>query len=218
MIGSALLAAEINSFPHDWSAQILTAPPLIAPARSYIYPQQIAGEEDSLNRGALHTFVRPASGGAFLATFALGFTDRTMPTGLFSCPSPQLLCAVAGGYAYLVDTTDPDPSANSRHKKSATLLQMKPVTAIHAVPQHNLLLFSGFHSVLAVGSSDIIWQSQRLSWEGVRLASIDADTLHGTGWNLLTDREVPFTLNLLTGDHKGGGFTPPATPTPSQRS
>jgi len=26
------------------------------------------------------------------------------------------------------------------------------------------------------------------------------------GWNMLTDREVPFSLDLLTGQHQGGGF------------
>jgi hypothetical protein len=33
--------------------------------------------------------------------------------------------------------------------------------------------------------------------------------LHGTGWNLLTDREVAFSVDLLTGKHQGGGFTQP---------
>ena len=34
-----------ESFPQTWAARILTAPPLIAPARQYVYPQHIPGEE-----------------------------------------------------------------------------------------------------------------------------------------------------------------------------
>ena len=33
-----------------------------------------------------------------------GFTDPAMPTGVFACPNPQEMCAVAGGYAYVIDT------------------------------------------------------------------------------------------------------------------
>jgi hypothetical protein len=35
----------------------------------------------------------------------------------------------------------------------------------------------------------------------------DAHQLHGTGWNLHTDREVPFSIDLANGTHQGGGFT-----------
>ena len=88
-------AKDAKEFPHNWSVEVLRTPPLIAPARQFIYPQQIPGEEDALARGALHLMVRPASGGTFLATCALGFTDPAMPTGVFTLPNPQEMCAVA---------------------------------------------------------------------------------------------------------------------------
>ena len=69
-----------------------------------------------------------------------------------------------------------------------------------------LLLFVGFHSMVAWGRNGLAWESARLSWEGVRIVSIDGDVLHGMGWNLLTDREVAFSVDLLTGQHQGGGF------------
>jgi hypothetical protein len=190
------------TFPHHWTAEILTAAPLIAPARQFIYPQQIAGEEDALARGALQLLIRPQTGGAFLATCALGFTDPTMPTGLYSCPNPNDLCAVAGGYAYIIDTTRPDHS---------THIPLKPVAAIERAPTQNILLFAGFHSIIAWGPQGLAWQTERLSWEGIRITGIEGNTLSGTGWNLLTDREVPFTVDLLTGHHQGGGFTQPST-------
>jgi hypothetical protein len=125
-----------------------------------------------------------------------------MPTGLYSCPNPNHLCAVAGGYAYIIDASHPDHS---------THIPLKPVAAIEPVPTQNLLLFSGFHSIIAWGPNGLAWQTERLSWEGIRITSIEDNTLNGTGWNLLTDREVPFTVDLLTGHHQGGGFTQPPT-------
>ena len=63
--------------------------------------------------------------------------------------------------------------------------------------------------MLAWGRNGFAWESARLSWEGVRIVSIDDDVLHGVGWNLLTDREVAFSVDLLTGQHQGGGFAQP---------
>src|SRR5258708_10022820 len=110
---SATSAQELS---RNWSVEILKTPPLIAPARQFIYPHQIAGEEDALARGALQLMVRPASGGTFLATCALGFTDPAMPTGVFACPNAVQICAVAGGYAYVIDTEQPEHSTHTALK------------------------------------------------------------------------------------------------------
>jgi hypothetical protein len=141
--------------------------------------------------------VTTAQAETFLATCALGFTDPAMPTGVFACPNANEMCAVAGGYAYLVDTTQPSHS---------THIAIKPVVEVRTLPEQRLLLFVGFHSIEAWGETGFAWRSGRLSWEGVRIISIDGDVLHGNGWNLLSDREEPFSLNLLTGRHEGGGF------------
>jgi hypothetical protein len=191
---------SVLEFSQNWKVEVLKTPPLIAPARQFIYPQQIAGEEDALARGALQLLVRPAAGGTFLATCALGFTDSTMPTGVFACPNPQQMCAVAGGYAYVVDTAQPE---------ICTHIELKPVVEVRPLVAHGLLLFVGFHAIVAWGREGLAWESARLSWEGVRITEIEGDVLHGIGWNLLTDREVGFSLDLLTGLHQGGGFGQP---------
>ena len=193
------LGRTTQDFRRDWNVEVLKTPPLIAPARQFVYPQQIAGEEDALARGALQLIVRPASGGMFLATCALGFTAPVMPTGIFACPNPQEMCAVAGGYAYIIDTRQPE---------HCTHIALKPVVEIHPLAAQQLLLFVGFHSIVAWGTNGMAWESARLSWEGVRITSVDGDVLHGTGWNMMTDQEAAFSLDLLTGKHQGGGFPP----------
>ena len=186
-----------QSFPQTWAARILTAPPLIAPARQYVYPQHIPGEEDAMSRGALLLDVKPEAAANFLATCALGFREISLPTAIFACPHPDHLLAVAGGYAYVIDTLAPDHCVH---------LPLRPVTQILSAPSAGLILLAGFHNVLALDANGIRWQSERLSWEGISLTHTDAHHLHGTGWNLHADRDVPFTVNLLTGEHEGGGF------------
>jgi hypothetical protein len=185
------------TFPHTWTTRILTSPPMIAPARQYVYPQFIAGEEGAMNRGALLLDIKPAAAPNFLATCALGFRDPSLPTGIHPCPRPEDLLAIAGGYAYLIDTTAPDHTLH---------LPLRPVTQVLAVPSANLILLAGFHHVAAIGRLGLLWQSARLSWEGVTMTDVRDHQLHGTGWNMHTDRDIPFTLDLTTGTHTGGGY------------
>src|ERR1700679_333293 len=133
-------------FQSSWTAEILREVPLIAPARQYVWPMRIAGEEDALARGALRIMVRPASGGQYMVTCALGFRDPSMPTGIFGCPNADEICAVAGGYGYV---------AHAGRPESCTLLTMRPVVAVHAAAHAELgaglLLFVGFQTILAWG-------------------------------------------------------------------
>jgi hypothetical protein len=189
--------SSVDAFPHTWRAEVLAKPPLIAPARQFTYPHQVAGEEDALARGALLVMVHPASGGTFLATCALGFSDASMPTGIFSCPNPRELCAVAGGYAYVINTPAPERS---------THIPLKPVAEVLPLPAHNLLVFVGFHSLLAWGAEGLVWQTARLSWEGLRLEGVEGDTLRGFGWSMAANKDVEFSVDLRSGAHSGGGF------------
>ncbi|NYF79427.1 hypothetical protein [Granulicella arctica] len=183
------------AFAQSWTVEVLAQPPMIAPARQFTYPLQIAGEEDALARGALLLSVRPKSGGSFLATCALGFTSASMPTGVFACPNPDEMCAVAGGYAYIVDTLAP---------ARCVQIGLKPVVSVLVLEEQGLLLFVGFHSLVAWGIDGQVWQTAKLSWEGVRITEILEDTVVGFGWDLMTDREMEFRVSLKTGTHTGG--------------
>jgi len=185
------------SFPHDWRAEVLGSAPLIAPVRQFTYPLQVAGEEDALARGALLVQVRPAVGAIFLATCALGFRDPAMPTGIFACPNPREMCAVAGGYAYIIDTAEPERS---------TQIVLKPVAEVVVLAALGLLVFVGFHAMVAWGREGLAWQTARLSWEGIRIEGVEDAALRGFGWNLMSDKEVEFSVDLRTGAHTGGGF------------
>jgi hypothetical protein len=199
------------SFPHRWDAEILAARPLILPPRHFIYPR----EAEEVERGALEVLVRPKTLGApgllmletwdtkacspdptspdsqtFLATCALGFRDPAVPTGLWSAPRPEEICAVSGGYAYLIDTTAPE---------RFTMIEHRPVLDVRAVVEAGLILFVGHRAILAWGRNGQAWRSDKLSDEGVKITAIDGTVLRGLGWEMMTDKETPFALDLLTG-------------------
>jgi hypothetical protein len=182
-------------FTQSWTAEVLATPPMIAPVRQFTYPQQIAGEEDALARGALLLMVKPERGGSFLATCVRGFKSESMPTGVFACPNAGEMCAVAGGYAYIVDTTEPGRCSQ---------IGLKPVVSVLGSEARGLLLFVGFHSIVAWGVAGLAWETAKLSWEGVRVTEISDDAVVGFGWDLTTDREIEFRVDLRTGKHAGG--------------
>jgi hypothetical protein len=175
------------SFPHHWEAEILSARLLILPTRHFVYPLQA----EEVERGALEVLIRPSKDTQpFLATCALGFRDAAVPTGLWSTPNPQEICAISGGYAYIIDTNTPD---------RFTMILYRPVLKVIPVPEENLLLFVGHLAILAWGPNGQAWQSGKLSDEGVTIARIENAQLHGLGWNMITDKETPFGIDLRTG-------------------
>lgn len=176
------------SFPHRWQADVLAARPLILPQRHFVYPRAV----EEVERGALEVLVRPDAQNAqpFLATCALGFRDPAAPAGVWSAPNPEQICAVAGGYAYLIDTTAPE---------RFSMIPYRPVLEIRPLVHHGLLLFVGHHSILAWGRDGQAWESGKLSDEGVTITGVDDGVLHGTGWEMKTNRDKPFALDPRSG-------------------
>ena len=201
MIPNLIPAPHIDlSFPHRWQAEVLAARPLILPPRHFVYPQ--AAEE--VERGALEVLVRPdarpdaptgvspdgTDAQPFLATCALGFRDPAVPSGIWSAPRPEEICAVAGGYAYLIDTATPE---------QFTMIPYRPVLEIRSLVSEGLLLFVGHHSILAWGREGQAWESEKLSDEGVTITEVAAGILRGAGWEMIRDRDKPFALDLRSG-------------------
>ncbi len=179
--------APRGPFAHSWQASILAQRPLILPGRSFIYPHYAEEAE----RGALEVMIFPQGDAAFLATCVLGFADPLAPTGLWSHPNPDVLCAAAGGYVYLVPTRNPERCEQ---------VPLRPVLAVEAVAEPvPLLLFVGNRSILAYGAEGKAWESGLLSDEGVTITGISGERLEGLGWEMATDREVAFVLDLRDG-------------------
>jgi hypothetical protein len=186
------------TFPHRWNVEILAARPVILPPRHFVYPREV----EEIERGALEVMVRPNQRGApgldfetwdpFLATCALGFRDPAAPTGLWSTPNPEEICAVSGGYAYLIDTTAPE---------HFTMIEHRPVLEVRPVADAGLLLFVGNRSIVAWGREGLAWHSAKLSDEGVTITRIEGSVLHGHGWEMILDTDVSFILDLQTGNY-----------------
>lgn len=178
-------------FAHEWEAEVLAARPAILPARHFVYPR----EAEEVERGALEVMVRPGASTAepaqpFLATCALGFRDPAVPTGIWATPNAREICCVAGGYAYVIDTAEP---------QRFTMMAYRPVLSVVTAVKDERLLFVGHRAIAAWGRDGLAWESEKLSDEGVTIAGIENGVLRGTGWEMRTDREMAFAIELKTG-------------------
>lgn len=192
---SRQVAMPLLHFPfrHNWQAKVLAARPAILPIRHFVYPH----DAEEVERGALEVMVRPGGEGVqpFLATCALGFRDPAVPTGLWSTPNADELCAICGGYAYVINTDAPE---------RFTMLPYRPVLQVLSAVAQGLMLFVGHHSILAWGTQGQVWESGKLSDEGIAICSFAGGVLHGMGWEMISDVEIPFTLDLRTGQRAAG--------------
>jgi hypothetical protein len=90
----------------------------------------------------------------------------------------------------MIDTTAPE---------RFTMIAYRPVLEVRALAAQGLLLFVSHHYLLGWGEAGQAWQSEKLSDEGVTITAIEGAQLHGLGWNMIADKETPFTLDLRTG-------------------
>jgi hypothetical protein len=180
------------TFPHNYAVRMLEAAPPVHPVEKlYHYPAEL--EEG--DRSGAYLRVTPQHGPAWVGFFALGFDSDQVVNQVCSTPDPERFCLVVGGYAYLVKASDPADWLR---------VEQRPVVDLRVLPQHGLLLFAGFTSITAVGSSGIAWTTERLSWEGLTISEIEGDRLLGHGWDALADKDVPFEVDLKAGKHTGG--------------
>jgi hypothetical protein len=180
------------TFPRNYEVRILeSAPPVHPVEKMYHYPVEL---EEGDRSGAFLRVV-PNRGPAWVGFFALGFDSDQVVSQVCSSPDPDSFCIVVGGYAYLVKANNPAEWLR---------VEQRPVVDLRVVSQQGLLLFAGFTTITAVGSTGIAWTTERLSWEGLSITDIKGDKLLGRGWDALADKEVPFEVDLKTGQHTGG--------------
>lgn len=180
------------SFRHNYEIKVLeSAPPIHPIEKLYHFPVEL----DEGDRTGVYVRAVGSSGPPWAGFFAAGFESPQVINAVCSCPDPDSFCVVSGGYAYVVKSSNP---------REWYRIEQRPVVELTSLTEEQLILFSGFTSITALGRQGVAWTTERLSWEGIQITRIDKDALHGLGWDARNDREVPFQVDLKTGKHTGG--------------
>ena len=184
------------TFQREYEVKVLEAPPPVHPLEKlYHYPVEL--EEG--DRSGVYVRVAPKTGPAWFGFFASGFDSPHVMNAVCSCPDPESVCVIAGGYAYVVKAADP---------MQWFRVEQRPVVELRTNTDQQLILFQGFTSITAVGRQGLAWNTDRLSWEGLRITEVRGHLLHGFGWDAPTDKEVAVEVDLRSGRHAGGASPP----------
>ncbi len=142
----------------------------------------------------------PSDGAAWIGIFAFG---DMLPSGeckVFLGPGEHHLTVVAKGDAYIAYPYKPS---------FFQMVKSCPVISAFPVPSHDLVVFHDFTEIVAYGESGLIWETKRISWDGIKISEVTDDEIIGKSWDAPNEKHVEFRVDLANGHHQGGS-SPPA--------
>jgi hypothetical protein len=132
-----------------------------------------------------------AAGGIWTGNF------QRPSSGGYDCvighPDHQQVIVIAGGQGYFVDPE----LRRQTHKFGGA------VSFAQHVPDLNVVLIGDATSFAAFSADGLGWNSERISWGGVRNIVVGNVTLCGEAWSPVSENWHPFELDLLTGRSNG---------------
>jgi hypothetical protein len=176
------------SFPHDFTWEVLDELPASVDVRHYVRQGQGAGHDGVVVR------IRSKIG-SWVGMFAFGQFGADGITCTTSSPDPTMLCVVARGGGYLVNTCAPD---------EWELVNAQPVMDCRSVPLAGLLVFADHTDLVAYGAGGLRWRTKRLAWNGLTIVSVGEQAIVGEYWDIRDDAMRRFEVDLATGAATGG--------------
>ena len=141
--------------------------------------------------GGIWLKVTPSSGTPWVGVFDFGYKQPPAISMIVTTPNPDRLCVVSAGAAYLVNANQPS---------NWEQLHLFPVLDVRLILDLQLIVFSTFHRLAALGAEGVVWESPRVCWDDLQIDRCDADRIEGTGFDPTSASEkMPFSVDPRTG-------------------
>lgn len=184
----------MSIFAADYEFESLSELPACRVKRLFYPGATAAGGRDGLN-----VHVIPHRGEEWIGTFAAGGFGSRSVTEACRSPNSRKLCVVSEGQGYIIDVECPEIYDD---------VPIFPILALRSSSKHRLLIFANHTEILAVSAEGVAWRTARLSWDSMQLTSMSEDELCGVFWDMRSESEQCFTVNLINGEHTGGAIIP----------
>jgi hypothetical protein len=134
--------------------------------------------------------VRPSEGYSWIGTFRGGGVGAPPAalTQVVGMPDEVSICVVKHGAAYIVRTDD--PSSNLE-------LDLFPVCDVLGIREQRLVIFGDFIRLIAYGEHGVVWRSEQLVLDDLKIVRAEGDVLHLSGSGI--DNRTDFTVDLRSG-------------------
>lgn len=131
-------------------------------------------------------------GGSWTGEFEPGVEGIS---GLYATPSESVLCVVARGQGYWVPVHTP---------QAYEVIPSTPIKKVIAVPKAELMIFVDFVRLTAYNPDGFAWQTESLSWDGLKIVEVLRHEIKGVAWDAPDNKEVLFSVDVKNGSHTGG--------------
>lgn len=133
--------------------------------------------------------LKGASGRRWIGVFAYGGSRLSR---VIATPEPHRVCVISKGAGYFVKVDDPE---------AWETIPVLPVLEARPIPERNVLIFSDFTRLAAYGEHGLVWRSQRLCWDDLKVSNVTNGVIEGTGYDPTNSsiRELRFAIDLNTG-------------------
>jgi len=184
---------------NNYDVNVLLAEPAPANTHSF-FPKRVppseAGElalEIPTNKSDwLFLKLQDYEGGSWTGEFEPGVEGIS---GLYATPSESVLCIVTRGQGYWVPVCTP---------QTYEVIPSTPIKKVIAVPEAELMIFVDFVRLTAYNADGFAWQTDSLSWDGLKIVEVLRHEINGVAWDAPDNKEVPFSVDVKNGSHTGG--------------
>ena len=157
---------------------------------------------ESLGREGTVVSFRRHDGSTWVGNFQGGLGTETC---VLQHPDGRRVLVIAHGALYEVDLEQ-----SQSVDESACC-----ITGIWPIPARRAILFARNHIALMLWNADgLAWDTGRLSWAGFRNVRITDTEIEGEAWSAPGDSWPTFSVDLLTGNRRGGAVELPDYGTP----
>lgn len=131
-------------------------------------------------------------GGSWTGVFEPGVEGIS---GLYATPSESVLCVVVRGQGYWVPVHTP---------QAYEVIPSTPIKKVVAVSKAELMIFMDFVRLTAYNTDGFAWQTESLSWDGLKIVEVLRNVIKGVAWDAPNNKEVLFSVDVKNGSHIGG--------------
>jgi hypothetical protein len=177
-------------FDHTYECKVVSETSGLE-AKRIFYP----GPDIEVGHDGLTVNIAPFGGTPWVATFKFGQLSPNGVSGIFSMPNSERICVVSRGDGYVVSANDPC---------EWEIINAIPVIDVRCSIKHKIILFANFTELVAYDSVGLKWRTDRLTWDNMKLVEMTDDAVTGEFWDIRTESDNRFTVELATGKHHGG--------------
>lgn len=176
-------------FEGRYTAEVLSELPSDDERRYYYPGGSIRGGKD----GTIVTVT--TDGGSWVGIFEFGGHSERLLSGVWGHPNPSTVFVVSRSRGYYV---------NAEHPEEWGEPDAYPIMEVVPVVPMRMLLLVDLDRITAHGEVGLLWQTRKISWDGLKIVDVGPTTLNGLAHDPMAMRPVPFSVDLITGVATGG--------------